>query len=234
MSALAGIFKFDPRDRVEMSDLLELAHGIDRIGPDGGGEHLKLNLGMAYRAFHTTPESHIETQPLVSEGRILTWDGRLDNREELSTRVSRRFKNTPTDADLVSAAYEEWGASCFAELIGDWAVALWDEAKHQLILARDYIGIRRLFYRLDEGGLAWCTTVEPLVLTSPRKLHLDLDFLAGCLYPRPPIESTPYREIRSVVPASYLAFQSGGKQTATRYWCTITSLWLGDGMTSAN
>jgi hypothetical protein len=51
MSALAGIFKFDPRDRVSEEELIELAREIDRIGPDGGAEYLTYNLGMAYRAF---------------------------------------------------------------------------------------------------------------------------------------------------------------------------------------
>jgi asparagine synthase (glutamine-hydrolysing) len=219
MSALAGIFRFDPRDRVNMSNLMDLAQGIDRIGPDGGSEHLAANVGMAYRAFHTTPESHFEVQPLVRRGCVLTWDGRLDNRDEIRARINGRYDGTPTDVDLVFAAYEEWGTGCFAELIGDWALALWDEAKQQLTLARDYIGVRRLFYRVDEGGIAWCTTIEPLVLTSGRKLHLDLDYLAGCLYPRPPVEATPYLEIRSVVPASFLTFGLGGKRAARQYWC---------------
>jgi len=218
MSGQAGIFKFDPRDRVLESELMSLACGIDRIGPDGGAEHLSFNLGMAYRAFHTTLESQLEAQPLVRRGCILTWDGRLDNREELRTRMSRKFGEMPTDSDLVLGAYEEWGTSCFAELMGDWALALWDQSNQQLILARDYIGVRRLFYRIDRCGVAWCTTIEPLALTSSRKLHLDLNYLAGCLYPRPPVETTPYQEVRSVLPASFLTFQCGGKHTTKQYW----------------
>jgi len=218
MSALAGIFKFDPRDRVNLKDLMELARGIDRTGPDGGTEFLAHNLGMAYRAFHTTPESHCEVQPLMRHGCIVTWDGRLDNRDEIRTRLNWTFDEVPSDLDLVLAAYKEWGRNCLAEFIGDWALALWDQTKQELILARDYIGVRRLFYRLDESSVAWCTTMEPLVLTSTKKLHVDLDYLAGCLYPRPPIEATPYQEIRSVIPASFLTFHHGGKYSTERYW----------------
>jgi asparagine synthase (glutamine-hydrolysing) len=218
MSGLAGIFKFDPRDRVNEKELMELARGIDRIGPDGGTEHITHSIGMAHRAFHTTPESHFETQPLVRNGCILTWDGRLDNREEIRAKVSHLSDEVPTDIDLVFASYQTWGARCFAELIGDWALVLWDQAKQQLILARDCFGVRRLFYRQDESSVAWCTTIEPLVLTSSRKLHLDLDYLSGCLYPRPPVETTAYQEIRSVVPASILTFGYGGKRTTKPYW----------------
>lgn len=218
MSGVAGIFKFDPRDRVTREELMELAGGIDRLGPDGGAEHLDCNLGMAYRAFHTTPDSHREVQPLVRRGFVLVWDGRLDNREEICSRIAQGESCTATDADLVFAAYQKWGTGCFSELIGDWALALWDQAKQQLILARDYIGVRRLFYRIDEDGVAWCTMIESLALTSPKKLHLDLNYLAGCFYPRPPVETTPYREIRAVLPASFRMFAHGGKQTSERYW----------------
>jgi asparagine synthase (glutamine-hydrolysing) len=218
MSALAGIFAFDPRDRINDKEFTELAHGIDRIGPDGGTEYLTQGLGMAYRAFHTTPESHCETQPLVRDGSILTWDGRLDNREEICTKLGRRIEEAPTDLELVFEAYQKWGTRCFPELTGDWALALWDQATHQLILARDYIGIRRLFYRVDHRSVVWCTAIEPLVLTSSWKLHLDIDYIAGCFYPRPPVEATPYREIRSVIPASFLAFQYGGGQRTVNYW----------------
>ena len=218
MSGLAGIFKFDPRARVTLSGLMELASGMERIAPDGGAEYANGNLGMVYRAFHTTPESHQEIQPLVQNGCVLTWDGRLDNREEIRAKVVRKYEGAPTDIDLVFAAYERWGTSCFAELTGDWALALWDEGKHQLILARDYIGVRRLFYRLDDEGLAWCSILEPLVLTAPQKLHLDLDYLRGSLYPRPPVETSPYREIRSVPPSHLLTFRFGGERKIQRYW----------------
>jgi asparagine synthase (glutamine-hydrolysing) len=218
MSAMAGIFKFHPRDRVSTEELINLANGIDRVGPDGGRDHFGANVGMSYRAFHTTPESHFESQPLLRDGCILTWDGRLDNREEIRAMVSHKYEDEPTDLDLVFAAYKEWGTGGFAQLIGDWALALWDEAKQQLILARDYIGVRRLFYRLDQDGVAWCSILEPLVLTSANKLHLDLDYLAGCLYPHPPVDTTPYQEIRSIVPGSFHVFERGGASTTTRYW----------------
>jgi asparagine synthase (glutamine-hydrolysing) len=219
MSALAGIFKFDPRERIDPSSLARLTAGIDRIGPDGGGEYIEQSVALGYRAFHTTPESHLEQQPLQVEDVALTWDGRLDNREEIQKQVDRRYLgDRPTDLELVLAAYQRWGTRCFAELMGDWAMALWDKRTQQLILARDYIGVRRLFYRVDPDAIVWCSSLEPLVLTAPYKLHLDREHLAGCLQPRPPIETTPYREIRAVVPATFLTMLPGGKRSVNRYW----------------
>ncbi len=125
--------------------------------------------------------------------------------------------SVPSDLELAFAAYRAWGTRCFAELVGDWAIAVWDKDNYQLTLARDYAGVRRLFYRLDTNGIAWCSIIEPLVLTSPVKLHLDLDYIAGCLYPRPPIEKSPYVEIRAVLPSHFQTFQLGGKRETSRY-----------------
>ena len=218
MSALSGIFKFDPRDRVQPEELLDLARRTDRIGPDGGSEYIHNCIGMAYRGFHTTAEARCEAQPLVCRGFTLTWDGRLDNREQIHSKVGFVFDSNPTDADLVAAAIEKWGTGSFAELTGDWALAMWDPTGNRLLLARDVMGVRRLFFRIDAGRVAWCTTVEPLVQTASTPLHLDLEYLAGCLYPLPPIETTAYREIRSVVPACFVEFRLGGGHRSERFW----------------
>lgn len=218
MSAIAGIFRFDPREQVLPEELAMLIHGLDRLGPDGGGEILDLQVAIAFRAFHTTPESHLENQPLCRDGVLLAFDGRLDNRERLCSSLNVCLDQTTTDVDLVSLAYRKWGKACFAELEGDWATSIWDRSRRQLILARDVFGVRRLFYRHDEGGIAWSTALEPLVQTYAGTLHLDLEYLAGCLYPRPPIETTPYHEICACLPSTVMLFDSSGLIEAVPYW----------------
>src|ERR1700721_2517214 len=102
---MAGILKFDPRDRVNAVELERLAVGIDAIGPDGGDQYNSGAVGMVYRAFKTPPESHFEHQPHVFENVVLTWDGRLDNREEIRSLVGNHLADSPTDLALVFAAY---------------------------------------------------------------------------------------------------------------------------------
>lgn len=218
MSGLAGILRFDPRDRVSHDLLADLARGLDRLGPDGGEQAIETRVGFVFRAFHTTPESHLETQPLVREHVILAFDGRLDNREQLCSLFKGGTGQTLTDVDLVYLAYKEWGLAFLGELMGDWAISLWDRSANQLILARDIFGVRRLFYRVDEGGITWCTALEPLVKTYPGSLHLDLDYIAGCLYPRPPVERTPFQEIRACVPSSMTLFGNQGLIEVRPYW----------------
>jgi asparagine synthase (glutamine-hydrolysing) len=218
MSAIAGVFKFDPRDKVSEADLLDLARGIDRLGPDAGEEYLTGNIAMAYRALHTTPEAHLEHQPMTRAGCTVTWDGRLDNREELCRRLNRQNQDTATDPGLVLAAYKQWGVAGFSELVGDWALALWDEAERKLILARDCFGVRPLFYKLEHDSITWCSILEPLVLSSKHQLTLDSEYLAGCICPYPRLGATPYGEIKAVVPAHFFEVHVGGEQRSERYW----------------
>lgn len=218
MSAIAGILRFDPGERVTSEQLAHLTRGIGRLGPDGGGEAIEFQIALAFRGFHTTPESHFETQPFSRENVLFAFDGRLDNREELWTVLSQSPDECATDADLVFFAYKKWGTGCFAQFEGDWAISLWDRTKKQLILARDVFGVRRLFYRVDEAGVAWSSALESLVQSYPGTLHLDLEYLSGFLYPRPPIETTPYEEIRACPPSTLMLFDRRGLVKTMPYW----------------
>jgi asparagine synthase (glutamine-hydrolysing) len=218
MSAQAGIFEFDPRDRISELELVQLARTLDRAGPDGGTQHLERNVAFAYRAFHTTPESHYETQPSVSGNCIFTWDGRLDNRDELSSRLNRELRHHTPDLDLVVAAYQEWDIHCFAELLGDWALVIWDRTKQKLYLAKDCFGVRPLFYMRSGSRLMWSTTLESLATEGRNDLHVDRDHIAGCFYPYPRLGTTPFEEIKAVLPGNFLTVRPGGRDESTRYW----------------
>jgi asparagine synthase (glutamine-hydrolysing) len=71
---------------------------------------------------------------------------------------------------------------------------------------------------LYANQVTWCTAIEPLVSSAKRQFSLDHEYLAGCLFPYPPLGSTPYREIRAVLPAHFLDFQYGGRLQPARYW----------------
>src|ERR1044072_7661538 len=101
MSALAGILNFGGAVPVNEYDLARLGATLDSRGPDGGFDVVSGNAGMSYRAFHTNRESRLEVQPLVSrEGHMLTWNGRLDNREELIRKLDLPPGTTITDVAI--------------------------------------------------------------------------------------------------------------------------------------
>jgi len=105
VSAQGGVLHFDgrPADRCWVSTL---SRALSEYGPDGEQTYFDGPLGMAYRPFHTTPESRNERQPVItSQGRALTWDGRLDNRDELANELALD-PSIRTDAEIVAAAFE--------------------------------------------------------------------------------------------------------------------------------
>ena len=123
-------------------------------GPDSNESYSKGGINILYRAFHTTKESHREKQPHISSsGAVITWDGRLDNRADLISELRDSLTVNSTDVAIVAAAYEKWGADCFAKLIGDWALSIWNPRERSVLLAKDPIGTKHLYYSFDEKQL---------------------------------------------------------------------------------
>src|SRR6266436_4136299 len=137
MSVQFGKCNFDGKP-VDPKDLDQVRPVLAPYGPDGEGYICKDNLEIVYRAFYTSKESRKETQPYVSaSGAIITWDGRLDNRDELIGRLGGDISARATDVEIIAAAYQRWRTNCFAHLIGDWALSIWDPEGRSLIFAKD-------------------------------------------------------------------------------------------------
>ncbi len=188
-------------------------------GPDSDEEYSKGGIRILYRAFYTTKESHRETQPHISSsGVIITWDGRLDNRAELLSQLRGSLTISSTDIAIVAAAYEKWGTSCFAKLIGDWAVSIWNSVNRSLILAKDPIGARHLYYSFDNNQVTWSTILDPLVRLAGKTFELNEEYIAGWFaIVFPAAHLTPYVGIHAVPPSSSVLLRLG-EHTVSKYW----------------
>lgn len=215
MAAQAGIWHFDEKP---VGDDLKLINShLAGFGPDGEATYRDADVQILYRPFHTTTESRIEHQPYTSEsGTVFTWNGRLDNREELICSLKHKLNHDISDVALVGAAFDYWGINSFAKLAGDWGLTAWNKTKRELILARDYIGIRHLYYYLVQNKVMWCSHLAPLALGVDR-LNLSEEYVASHINLWPEAHLTPYREIRAVPPGSFITVR---KQVASiqTYW----------------
>ena len=141
-------------------------------GPDSNESYSKGGIRILYRAFHTTKESRREKQPRISpSGAVITWDGRLDNRADLISELRDSVTVNSTDVAIVAAAYEKWGANCLGKLIGDWALSIWNPRERSVLLAKDPIGTKHLYYSFDDKQLTWSTILDPLVLFAGKNLR---------------------------------------------------------------
>jgi asparagine synthase (glutamine-hydrolysing) len=191
---------------------------IAPYGPDGERRYSDKDVTVLYRGFHTTAESRFEQQPQVSgAGFALTWDGRLDNRDDLVRLLKGVLGCDSPDVSIVAAAYERWGTDCFAKLVGDWAASVWDSRRHELLLAKDFLGTRHLYYATNADSVSWCTVLDPLVLLARRPIRLNEAYLAGWLSSSPASDQTPYLGIDAVPPACFVRL-GPGKCEVCKYW----------------
>lgn len=216
MSVQFGTWNIDGKP-VEPDYLEKVKQVLRPYGPDDAGAYVKNGIGMLYHAFHTTKESSYELQPHETpSGAVITWDGRLDNRAELIGELPNIPANS-SDVSIVAAAYAQWDTDCFAKLLGDWALSVWDAYRRLLILAKDPVGVRHLYYSIDQDQVTWCTIVDPLALFAGHPFVLNEEYVAGWLSLFPAAHLTPYKGIHSVPPSSSVHIREG-KHAISKYW----------------
>jgi asparagine synthase (glutamine-hydrolysing) len=217
MSVQAGIWNFDGKP-VDQELLADISESLKQQGPDGESLYVDGSVALLHRPFHTTAESRREKQPYFSHrGFILTWDGRLDNRDELIPELRGELEAHSTDVAIIAAAFDRWETDCFRRIVGDWAVSIWKPDQHELLFAADYMAIRHIFYYLKKDRILWSTDLGSLVLLSNDKFRIDDDYIAGYLAHNPDAHLTPYLEIREVPPGQFVRVRDG-RALVERFW----------------
>jgi asparagine synthase (glutamine-hydrolysing) len=217
MSVQFGRWNFEGQPPVP--DYIERVNAaLAPYSPDSNESYSKGGVRILYRVFHTTKESRREKQPhVLSSGAVITWDGRLDNRAELIEELRNVLAFDSTEVAIVAAAYERWGADCFAKLIGDWALSIWNPGNRSLILAKDPIGTRHLYYCFDNDQVTWSTILDPLVRLAGKTFALNEEYIAGWFSMFPAVDITPCIGIHSVPPSSFVLLRPG-KHGVSKYW----------------
>lgn len=217
MSVQFGKLNFDGKP-VDPKDLDEVRPVLAPYGPDGERYICRGNFAVLSRAFHTTKEARLEHQPCVLPlGTVITWDGHLDNRDELVHEIHGSIAPDSPDFSLVAAVIERYGTAGLSKLVGDWAMSIWDPVQRSLILAKDHIGTRPLYYAVEKESVIWSTILDPLLALVEDPPRVCEEYLAGWLSSFPACHLSPFRNIYSVPPSSFVTLQPG-KQTTKQYW----------------
>jgi asparagine synthase (glutamine-hydrolysing) len=163
-----------------------------------------------------------ETRPAgltrLPPGLVATFDGRIDNRDELLRRLGTPPPDVPDDAQLAVAVFERWGIDGLRWILGDWGLAVWDKANRALHLARDYMGARPLYYCVDSRYAAWSSDLAGLVTRTGRSDALSDVFAAGFMSLRPSPGTTPYDGVHAVPPGVCVSISAGGRVTPRPFW----------------
>ena len=179
-------------------------------------------LGMVFQPYESHARSRMDDRPAVDrQGNAISFDGRLDNYEELAGSLGVSTSIT-SDSQIVLEAFRYWGEDCFCRLTGDWALALWAKEDQALFLARDHAGTRTLYFRHQQNQTMWSTHLDTF-LAADSDLRLSPDYVACYLACRPIRDLTPWEGIRSVRPASYLAIRDGMVSQYAHWSPVVTS-----------
>ena len=198
---------------------------LERRGPDSSGIHLSRNTGLGHRRLAIIDLSEKAAQPMVDEARglSLVFNGTIYNYPELrETLIAKghRFVSSG-DTEVILKAYAEWGVDCLQRLHGMFAFAVRDENNGKLMLARDRVGIKPLYYAHNDRRLLFASTTQAL-LAADGAIDTAIDAAAlhnlFSLHAVVPAPRTILRGVRKVRPAHYLVFSDDGNVEEKRYW----------------
>jgi asparagine synthase (glutamine-hydrolysing) len=218
MAVHAGTWYFDGRPTQEAR--LALDARLRAYAPDGIASCADTGLVMAYGAVHVWTRDRAAMQPTRSpSGLLATWDGRLDNRSDLQQRLGLPPSPTSSDAAVVLAVFERWDVDGFRLLTGEWSAVVWDAARRRLHLARDYMGIRPLYYHADDGCVMWSSDIGELATRSGRVDALSEAFVARFMTLQLTGDVTPYDGIATVPAATCVSFGVADRiEVRRRFW----------------
>lgn len=221
MSAQGGIYCFNGK-ALDHKTLVSLGVSLTSHGPDGGREVSASNIGFTFRAFHTNRESRLQNQPYVTPNRVIVaWDGRLDNRGELIAMLRGELRGNQSliaDVEIVAAAYHKWGGDFSAKLVGDFALSLWNPLTRMLLFARDPVGVRALYYHLDQECVCWSSDLTALIEIVGGTVRVDEEYVAGFLSFGKDPGRTPFRNFSAVRPGYLVSIDFEGAKKEHRFW----------------
>ncbi|MEE9288378.1 MAG: asparagine synthase-related protein [Bacteroidota bacterium] len=222
MSGIVGIWNLDGRP-VDNDLLTKVTATMAHRGPDGKGMWVRGPVGLACQLFRVTPEASTETQPLVnSSGTALVFDGRLDNREELlsSLKGSPGISADSPDPAVVMAAYDAFGDRFPVQLNGSFALALYEPRRNQLLLARDAVGVRPIYYCRIGNTFMFASEIKALLAHPRMSTRPNDDVLAELLLGNPVRDDqglTFFEDVFTLLPAHVALLTPQGFVTQ-RYW----------------
>jgi asparagine synthase (glutamine-hydrolysing) len=221
MSGIAGLLPFDGRP-VRRRELERVANTLHQYGPDRSDIVIEENIGLVHALMRLTPEDHFDRQPQRgTSGALITADLRLDNREELLTRIgiTRREAMQWPDSRVLLTGWEKLGDDIWPILRGPFAAAIWEPNSRSLTLARDHLGLNVVMWHKSDRFFAFASMPNGLFALAdvPREYCEEklADFL---VLNHADHVATIYRNVFRVPPAHTMQVKIDGSVKLHRYW----------------
>jgi asparagine synthase (glutamine-hydrolysing) len=192
-------------------------------GPDVGTVEEVGNAVLGHRRLRIIDLNDTANQPMIDpeSGLVIVFNGEIYNYQDIRRSLAEKgikFQ-TQSDTEVLLKAFARWDTDCLDRLIGMYAFAIWDRRAQRLILARDRLGKKPLYYSHDEAGISFASeltalrqdqalddTISPVALS--HFLSLNYTLTEECIL----------SAVKKVPPASYIEIKPGKMPVVTRYW----------------
>jgi asparagine synthase (glutamine-hydrolysing) len=224
MCGIAGQFNFQRREPVERATIVRMARSIAHRGPDDEGFFIAGPVGLGFRRLsiidltsgHQPMSDAEETVWVIFNGEIYNY---RELRRELQGK-GHQFK-TNSDTEVIVHGYKEWGTQVFDRLNGMFGLAIWDVPTQRLVVVRDAMGIKLVYYKIDDGTLTFGSEIRSILAAEestpavdPVALKLFLQFRYA------PSPLTILQGIRKLAPGTMLVVEKG--QCREERWYNFT------------
>jgi asparagine synthase (glutamine-hydrolysing) len=198
-----------------------MSERLKHRGPDGDGVWEQPGVALAHRRLAILDLSEAGHQPMVFDSQVLTYNGEIYNHERLRAGLPGPWRSSG-DTEVLVHLLAKHGSACLQSLVGMFAFAAWDTREQRLLLARDRLGIKPLYYRLLPDGIAFASELKALMVMGQPEIDRSAvrDFLFHGYIPAP---KSIYRGIAKL-PAGHTLTWQAGRVSLERYWNPSTAI----------
>jgi asparagine synthase (glutamine-hydrolysing) len=226
MCGIAGIVSAESLDDTASARIIRMRDVLQHRGPDESGLHIDAFAALAHRRLSIVDLSTGQ-QPLSNEDASVwvVFNGEIYNHADVRRQLEAKGHcyRTRSDTETIIHAYEEWGEECVHQFRGMFAFAIWDEPKRRLLIVRDRLGIKPLYWARCATGIVFGSEIKAILASGLVEPAAETDALPEVLSTRSVAGAgTMFRGIQKLLPGHLLAFE-GGETRVRQYWDVPTS-----------
>jgi asparagine synthase (glutamine-hydrolysing) len=213
MCGICGQFNFVRKETVDRETVARMAKSIIHRGPDDEGNYFCGPLGFGFRRLSIIDLAGGHQPMSDSEEKVwVVFNGEIYNFKELRSELEshgHQFR-TNCDTEVIVHGYKQWGTKLFNRLNGMFGLAIWDVDRQRLVVARDAMGIKLIYYRLAESKLTFASEIRAILAAEPSEPEVDPASLNLFLrYRYTPSPYIIFKGIRKLAPGSMLTVENG-------------------------
>jgi asparagine synthase (glutamine-hydrolysing) len=212
MCGICGQFNFQHGEPVYPETIRRMANSIVHRGPDDEGFYLAGPLGLGFRRLSIIDLAGGHQPMSDSEQKVwVVFNGEIYNFPELRAQLESRHRfRTNSDTEVIVHGYKEWGTDVLNHLNGMFGLAIWDVDRRRLVVARDAMGIKLVYYRIADGCLTFGSEIRAVQAAADSEPDVDPAALSLFLQLRyTPSPFTIFKGIRKLAPGTMLVVEGG-------------------------